>query len=148
MSIGGTEMRTLKDEPVVVTGGSRGLGLGIVEALLARGAQVTVRARDPGPLADVERLGAAARQGDVTDPALMSAVVADVKPSVLILNAGATPVMAPLDEQSWDTFTAVGDTEGKAPLYGILKAPLAYSARVLIVSSGAAIAGNPLSGGY
>jgi NAD(P)-dependent dehydrogenase (short-subunit alcohol dehydrogenase family) len=32
----------LQDERVVVTGGSRGLGLGIVEALLARGAQVTV----------------------------------------------------------------------------------------------------------
>jgi NAD(P)-dependent dehydrogenase (short-subunit alcohol dehydrogenase family) len=73
-------MRTLQDERVVVTGGSRGLGLGIVEALLARAAQVTVVARDPGRLADVERLGAAARPGDVTDPELMSVVVADVKP--------------------------------------------------------------------
>jgi NAD(P)-dependent dehydrogenase (short-subunit alcohol dehydrogenase family) len=144
-------MRTLQDERVVVTGGSRGLGLGIVEALLARAAQVTVVARDPGRLADVERLGAAARPGDVTDPELMSVVVADVKPSVLILNAGAAPFMAPLDEQSWDAFTAVWDTDVKAGLYGIqaaLKAPLAYGARVLIASSGAAIAGNPLSGGY
>jgi NAD(P)-dependent dehydrogenase (short-subunit alcohol dehydrogenase family) len=151
MSIRGLELRTLQGERVVVTGGSRGLGLGIVEALLARGAHVTVVARDPGRLADVERLGAAVRRGDVTDPALMSAVVADVKPSVLILNAGATPVMAPLDEQSWDAFTAVWDTDVKAGLNGIqtaLKAPLASGARVLIVSSGAAIAGNPLSGGY
>ena len=144
-------MTTLQDQRVVVTGGSRGLGLGIVEALLARAAQVTVVARDPRRLADVERLGAAARPGDVTDPGLMSAVVTDVKPSVLILNAGATPVMAPLDEQSWDAFTAVWDTDVKAGLYGIqaaLNAPLAYGARVLIASSGAAIAGNPLSGGY
>ena len=144
-------IRAVDGERVVVTGGSRGLGLGIVEALLARGAQVTVVARDQGRLADVERRGAAARPGDVTDPALMSAVVADVKPSVLILNAGATPFMAPLDEQSWDTFTAVWETDVKAGLYGsqaALKAPLAYGARVLIVSSGAAIAGNPLSGGY
>jgi NAD(P)-dependent dehydrogenase (short-subunit alcohol dehydrogenase family) len=148
MSIKGVE---LQGERVVVTGGSRGLGRGIVEALLARGAQVTVIARDPARLADVERLGAAARPGDVTDPALMNAVVADVKPSVLILNAGATPLMAPLDEQSWDAFTAVWDTDVKAGLYGIqaaLKAPLAEGARVLLVSSGAAIAGNPLSGGY
>src|SRR5262250_1663585 len=144
-------MRTLHDERVVVTGGSRGLGLGIVEALLARAAQVTVVARDPERLAGVERLGAAARRGDVTDPGLMGAVVTDVKPSVLILNAGAAPVMAPLDEQSWDAFTAVWDTDVKAGLYGIqaaLNAPLAYGARVLIASSGAAIAGNPLSGGY
>jgi NAD(P)-dependent dehydrogenase (short-subunit alcohol dehydrogenase family) len=112
---------------------------------------VTVVARDPGRLADVERRGAAALPGDVTDPALMSAIVADAKPPVLILNAGATPFLAPLDEQSWDAFTAVWDTDVKAGLYGIqaaLKAPLAQGARVLIVSSGAAIAGNPLSGGY
>jgi NAD(P)-dependent dehydrogenase (short-subunit alcohol dehydrogenase family) len=31
----------LKDKNVVVTGGSRGLGLGLVEALVARGARVT-----------------------------------------------------------------------------------------------------------
>jgi NAD(P)-dependent dehydrogenase (short-subunit alcohol dehydrogenase family) len=144
-------MRTLQDERVVVTGGNRGLGLAIVEALLGRGAQVTVVARDPARLAAVERLGAATRRGDVTDPTLMSAVVADVKPSVLILNAGAAPFMAPIDEQSWDAFTAVWDTDVKAGLYGIqaaLKAPLANGARVLIVSSGAAIAGNSLSGGY
>jgi NAD(P)-dependent dehydrogenase (short-subunit alcohol dehydrogenase family) len=96
MSIRGLELRTLQGERVVVTGGSSGLGLGVVEALLPRGAHVTVVARDPGRLADVERLGAAVRRGDVTDPVLMSAVVADVQPSVLILNAGATPVMAPV----------------------------------------------------
>jgi len=87
MSITGSEglrrsvvIRTLEDKRVVVTGGSRGLGLGIVEALLARAAQVTVVARDPARLADVERLRAAAWPGGVTDPGLMSGVVGDVKP--------------------------------------------------------------------
>jgi NAD(P)-dependent dehydrogenase (short-subunit alcohol dehydrogenase family) len=37
---------SLKDKNVVVTGGSRGLGLGLVEALVAHGARVTVVARD------------------------------------------------------------------------------------------------------
>ena len=37
---------SLKHKNVVVTGGSRGLGLGLVEALVAHGAQVTVVARD------------------------------------------------------------------------------------------------------
>ena len=36
---------SLKDKNVVVTGGSRGLGLGLVEALVAQGARVTVVAR-------------------------------------------------------------------------------------------------------
>ncbi len=37
---------SLKDKNVVVTGGSRGLGLGLVEALVAHDASVTVVARD------------------------------------------------------------------------------------------------------
>jgi NAD(P)-dependent dehydrogenase (short-subunit alcohol dehydrogenase family) len=38
---------SLKDKNVVVTGGSRGLGLGLVEALVAHGARVTVVAATP-----------------------------------------------------------------------------------------------------
>ena len=41
---------SLKDKTVVVTGGSRGLGLGLVEALVAHGARVTVVARDADAL--------------------------------------------------------------------------------------------------
>jgi NAD(P)-dependent dehydrogenase (short-subunit alcohol dehydrogenase family) len=144
-------MRQLQDERVVVTGGSRGLGLAIVEALVARGARVTVVARDRARLDDIERLGATVRPGDATDAGLMDAVVADARPSVLILNAGATPFMAPLDGQTWDTHSAVWNTDVKAGLHGIqaaLKAPLPPGSRVLIASSGAAIVGAPLSGGY
>ncbi|TGW07892.1 SDR family NAD(P)-dependent oxidoreductase, partial [Mesorhizobium sp. M2D.F.Ca.ET.145.01.1.1] len=36
---------SLKDKKIVVTGGSRGLGLGLVEALVGQGAEVTVVAR-------------------------------------------------------------------------------------------------------
>jgi NAD(P)-dependent dehydrogenase (short-subunit alcohol dehydrogenase family) len=35
---------SIKDKTIVVTGGSRGLGLGLVEALVERGAKVTVAA--------------------------------------------------------------------------------------------------------
>jgi NAD(P)-dependent dehydrogenase (short-subunit alcohol dehydrogenase family) len=41
------EPMNLKDKNVVVTGGSRGLGLGLVEALVAHGARVTVVAAAP-----------------------------------------------------------------------------------------------------
>jgi NAD(P)-dependent dehydrogenase (short-subunit alcohol dehydrogenase family) len=37
-------MKTMNERRVLVTGGSRGLGLGVVQALVAEGAQVTVLA--------------------------------------------------------------------------------------------------------
>jgi NAD(P)-dependent dehydrogenase (short-subunit alcohol dehydrogenase family) len=43
----------LHGRPVITTGGSRGLGGSIFEALLARGADVTVVARDERELAEV-----------------------------------------------------------------------------------------------
>jgi NAD(P)-dependent dehydrogenase (short-subunit alcohol dehydrogenase family) len=39
-------METLKNKRAIVTGGSKGLGLAIVEALLAREAEVVAIARD------------------------------------------------------------------------------------------------------
>jgi NAD(P)-dependent dehydrogenase (short-subunit alcohol dehydrogenase family) len=144
-------MRSLQDERVVVTGGNRGLGRAIVEALLTQGAEVTVVARDAASLAEVEQMGASVRQGDATDAALMDSLVAEIRPSVLILNAGATPYMAPLDEQTWESFNTIWETDVKAGLYGIqaaLKAPLPPGSRVLIASSGAAMVGSPLSGSY
>jgi NAD(P)-dependent dehydrogenase (short-subunit alcohol dehydrogenase family) len=145
-------MQTLKDQRVVVTGGSRGLGLGIVEALVARNAQVTVVARDPGRLAEVQhRLGVRITAGDIADPTVAERVIRDVKPTVLVLNAGAAPAMALIHELSWEAFSRVWDTDVKAGFHWIqaaIRMPLAPASRVLIGSSGAAIAGSPLSGGY
>ena len=57
----------LKNKRVLVTGGSRGLGLGIVEALLDDGAKVWVVARDGASLEKVRtRLGVETVQADIT----------------------------------------------------------------------------------
>jgi NAD(P)-dependent dehydrogenase (short-subunit alcohol dehydrogenase family) len=144
-------MTTLQGKQVVVTGGNRGLGRAIVEAVLARGAEVTAIGRDAASLAEVERLGARVRQGDATDATLMDAVVNEVRPAALILNAGTTPHMGPLDEQTWESYNTIWDTDVKAGLHGIqaaLKAPLPDGSRVLIAASGAAMVGAPLSGSY
>ena len=143
---------SLKDKTIVVTGGSRGLGLGLVEALVDQGAKVTVVARDQAALAAVEqRLGVAVISADVTDEGTAQRILADVRPDVLVLNAGATPRMGRLDQLSWADFTAPWETDVKAGLYWMqaaLNLPLAPGARVLVGSSGAAQQGSPLSGGY
>jgi hypothetical protein len=145
-------MTTLEGRKVVVTGGSRGLGLGIVEALVAQKAQVTVVARNPERLAEVaKRLGVKVVRGDVTDEKLARGVLSDVRPSVLVLNAGATPPMGPLHELSWEDFNRVWDVDVRAGFHWVqetLRLPLPRGSRVIIASSGAALNGSPLSGSY
>ncbi len=143
---------SLTDKNIVVTGGSRGLGLGLVEALVAHGAGVTVVARDADALESVRaRLGVATISADVTDEAAAHRILAEVRPDILVLNAGAKPPMGRLDQLSWADFTAPWETDVKAGLYWLqaaLNLPLRPGSRVLVGSSGAAVNGSPLSGGY
>ena len=143
---------SLKDKNVVVTGGSRGLGLGLVEALVAQGARVTVVARDAGALESVRaRLGVATISADVTDETAAHRILSEVRPDILALNAGAKPRMGRLDQLSWADFTAPWESDVKAGLYWLqaaLNLPLKRGSRVPVGSSGAAVSGSPLSGGY
>jgi NAD(P)-dependent dehydrogenase (short-subunit alcohol dehydrogenase family) len=143
---------SLEDKTIVVTGGSRGLGLGLVEALVAHGARVTVVARESEALESVHsRLGVAVIPADVTDDVAAKSILAEVRPDIVVLNAGATPRMGRLDQISWADFTATWETDVKAGLYWIqaaLNLPLKPGSRVLVGSSGAAANGSPLSGGY
>ena len=143
---------SLKDKIVVVTGGSRGLGLGLVEVLVDQGAKVSVVARSAADLEAVSaRLGVKTISADITDEKAAKQILVEARPDVLILNAGATPRMGPIDELSWEDFTKPWDTDVKGGLYWLqaaLNLPLATGARVLVGSSGAAQQGSPLSGGY
>ena len=143
---------TLKDKNIVVTGGSRGLGLGLVEALVAQGAKVTVVARRTESLDAVStRLGVATICADVTDKAAAHRILGEVRPDILALNAGATPRMGRLDQISWEDFSVAWETDVKAGLYWLqaaLNLPLKPGSRVLVGSSGAAVSGSQMSGGY
>ena len=145
-------MQDLKDQRVIVTGGSSGLGLGVVEALVARRAKVMVVARDAQRLAEVEsRLGVTGAVGDASDGALAASLLREIRPTVVVLNAGATPPMAPLHEQQWESFSAPWNSDVRAGFHWVqeaLRLPLDPGSRVLITSSGAAANGSPMSGGY
>jgi NAD(P)-dependent dehydrogenase (short-subunit alcohol dehydrogenase family) len=126
--------------------------LGLVEALVAQGARVTVVARNSDALKSVRaRLGVATISADVTDESAAHRILAEVRPDILVLNAGATPRMGQLDQLSWADFTATWETDVKAGLYWVqaaLKLALKPTSRVLVESSGAAQNGSPMSGGY
>ncbi|HEY1453420.1 MAG TPA: SDR family oxidoreductase [Roseiarcus sp.] len=142
----------ISNKVVVVTGGSRGLGLGLVEALVDHGAIVKVVARGKADLDAVRaRLGVETISADVADPAAAKRILSDHRPEILVLNAGAIPLMGPIDRIGWEDFSATWNADVKAGLYWLqaaLNLPLPPGSRVLVGSSGAAQQGSPLSGGY
>jgi NAD(P)-dependent dehydrogenase (short-subunit alcohol dehydrogenase family) len=142
----------LKSMNAVVTGGSSGLGLGLVEALVSHGAKVTVVARSADALESVRaQLGVETVSADVTDASAAHRVLSESRPDLLVLNAGAKPPMGRLDKLTWDDFSATWETDVKAGFYWLqaaLRVPLKRGSRVLVGSSGAALNGSPLSGGY
>ena len=146
-------MTQLNGKTAIVTGGSRGLGQGIVRALAAEGATVWAIARDPERLDMLKHEidGVQTLAADVTDPQTAPQTLRQTHPNILVLNAGATPTMAPVHKQSWEEFARIWETDVKATFYfgrEALLQPLAPGSTVVIISSGAAIGGSPLSGGY
>ena len=146
-------MRHLEGKTALVTGGSRGLGLAITHALAADGANVWALARNAERLEQLkhEVSGIQTLVGDVADPQTAPQTLCSVRPDVLVLNAGVTPTMRPTYQQSWEQFSQTWNTDvHMAFSFGkeALLQPLAPGSTVIIVSSGAAIGGSSLSGGY
>ena len=142
----------LEGKTAIVTGGSRGLGLGIVEALADQGAKVWVVARNEADLQAVRaRLPVQTLPADIVDAAAARRILSDVRPDVLVLNAGAVPAEGPIDQLDWEAFTRTWDTDVKGGFHWLqaaLALPLASGGRILVGSSGAARQGSPQSGGY
>jgi NAD(P)-dependent dehydrogenase (short-subunit alcohol dehydrogenase family) len=113
--------RELDGRVAVVTGGTKGVGAGIVRALLAAGAEVVAAARRP-PADPVRSAGRKAefRAVDVRDPeagpALFDSVVADHgRLDLLVNNAGGTPYL-PLAEGDAERHRRILELNLIAPL--------------------------------
>lgn len=136
---------TVPFQTAVVTGTSRGFGHAIAEALHSAGTRVVGVARTPQDAVFTTVTA------DATDEAVASAIVGEHRPDLLVLNAGAVPHMAPVHEQTWETFSRHWHADVRhafAWTKAALRAPLAPGSVVVLMSSGAAIGGSPLSGGY
>jgi NAD(P)-dependent dehydrogenase (short-subunit alcohol dehydrogenase family) len=147
-------MKSLKDKTAIVIGASSGVGLATVRRLVAEGASVVAvaRGRDGLDAVAAEFDGAVRTvQADATDPLTAERMLCEYKPQLVVLAAGVRPQMGTLDEFSWETFSIPWNADTQAAfrlLKAALTVPLAEGSTVAIVSSGAAIAGSPLSGGY
>ena len=138
----------------LVTGASRGFGRGIATALIKAGAHVTGVARDPSQLAEVRaELGGTFTPvaADAADPVRAGQLLDTYRPRTLVLNAGAAPLTRPLQHQTWQSFSRNWDVDVQQVFHWTREAlllPLAPGSVVIAFSSGAALRGSPLSGGY
>lgn len=147
-------MKSLKDKSAVVIGATSGVGLATVKRLVSEGASVVAVARKRDGLdAVAAEFDGAVRtvQADATDASTAEQLLREYKPQLVVLAAGVRPQMGTLDEFSWETFSIPWNADTQAT-FRLLKAalmlPLAAGSTVAVVSSGAAVAGSPLSGGY
>jgi len=146
-------MNDLTGRTAVVAGASRGLGRGIARALAAAGAQVVAVARN-GPALDELAASSANIKTEVADAASEAVawrLIDAYEPDILVLVAGASPVMLPLQLQTWETFSVNWDADVKIAFGWLREAllrPLQPGSTVVVVSSGAGVNGSPASGGY
>jgi NAD(P)-dependent dehydrogenase (short-subunit alcohol dehydrogenase family) len=146
-------MLSLAGRNIVVIGGSRGVGRQIVESAIRHAARVLAVARQEGPLLQLaeEVPGAEVLSLDATDENAPSRVFGVLQPDILVICSGAVPPAAPLHEQSWQQFAVNWETDVKIAFHFLkaaLSRPLPAGSSVILISSGAALAGSPISGGY
>jgi NAD(P)-dependent dehydrogenase (short-subunit alcohol dehydrogenase family) len=147
-------MNPLQDKTAVVIGASSGVGLATVKQLVSEGVSVVAVARRREGLSALSaRFDGAVRtvQADATDATAAERLLREFDPRLVVLAAGVRPPMGTLDEFSWEDFSSPWNADTKAAfhlLQAALALPLRAGSTVAIVSSGAAIAGSQLSGGY
>jgi NAD(P)-dependent dehydrogenase (short-subunit alcohol dehydrogenase family) len=144
--------RDLSSTTTIVVGASRGLGRGIAMAFVDAGAPVVAVSRTAAEFPEPPSGGTirveAADAGDATAAARL---LDRYEPRAVVLVAGASPAMRPLQQQTWETFSVNWHTDVRIAFHWLREAllkPLPPGSRVIVVSSGAVLAGSPLSGGY
>jgi NAD(P)-dependent dehydrogenase (short-subunit alcohol dehydrogenase family) len=138
----------------IVVGASRGLGRGVATALAGAGASVIAVARTTEPASTNVDSGPGTIEtvvADAGDTSSAGRLLDRYDPDTVVLVAGARPHMRPLQDQTWETFSVNWESDVRIAFLWLREAllkPLRPGSRVVVFSSGAAVRGSQLSGGY
>lgn len=144
----------IQQDHAVVIGANRGIGLALVQALLARGAKVSAVCRRAGPAAQ-QAAGAAWVEGiDTTDSVALSALAAAVNAPIdlLIINAGVLgrESLGKLDAEARDSIRHQFEVNALAPLRVVasLRPQLRKGSKIGLLTSRMGSISDNGSGGY
>jgi NAD(P)-dependent dehydrogenase (short-subunit alcohol dehydrogenase family) len=148
-----TAMLTLAGKNMVVIGGSRGVGRRIVEAGVRGAARVLAVGRQEHWLRELSRAvpGVETLSLDASEEDAPSKVFSTLCPDILVICGGALPPAGALHTLTWQQFAVNWDADVKIAfnfLKGALSRPLLPGTAVVLIASGAALKGSPISGGY
>ena len=148
-----TSTTDLSNGTTMVVGASRGLGRGIATAFAQGGAPVVAVARTAARLAELaDETGRIQPEiADAADARVSASLLDRHEPRAVILVAGAIPLIRPLQHQTWEAFSVNWQTDVKIAFHWLREAllkPLRPGSKMIVISSGAALQGSPLSGGY
>ncbi len=154
-------MTTLRGKSALVIGASVGVGRSTVARLLAEGARVTAVARNPDRLALLHaELGELVEQGpgtlstvagNASDQRFVDDLLQSLDPDLIALVGGTRVSSAPFVDYDWSTFSEAWSNDMQSTFHVLKRAhvqPLRPGSSIVVVSSGAAISGSPISGGY
>jgi NAD(P)-dependent dehydrogenase (short-subunit alcohol dehydrogenase family) len=146
-------MTRLTGHNVVVLGATGGVGAGIVQRVVAEGARTLAVARRRSELDLLAREGAGLEVlvHDATHDDAPVTVFDTINPNVLVVCAGARPPTVPIHEMSWQQFSLNWESDVRMSFLfckAALTRPLLPGTIVILISSGAALGGSPISGGY
>jgi NAD(P)-dependent dehydrogenase (short-subunit alcohol dehydrogenase family) len=146
-------MAQIKDKDIVVLGASRGVGREIALRARREGGRVLAVARG------ADELQSLAREAPGIDILSLDAAAEDAPgrvfatrtPDILVACGGARAPIASIQDMTWSQFATNWECDVKMSFLfcaQALRTPLRTGSVTILISSGAALGGSPISGGY
>jgi NAD(P)-dependent dehydrogenase (short-subunit alcohol dehydrogenase family) len=146
-------MTKLAGKNVVILGATGSVGATIARRVVAEGARTLAVARGRSALDQLAKdvPGLEILPVDAAHEDAPAVVFGAMAPDVLVVCGGARPPAVPLHEMTWSQFAVNWESDVKMSFQfckAALRRPLPEGSTVILISSGAALGGSPISGGY